>query len=96
MMAASLHPDTGMRAKGRYINTTDNHYYEDSSQLEILSGATSPNLPGNQGYGQLDLFGLSSGQILRNGHIKCLKFWNQPAGFNATDVDDVLTQLVEE
>lgn len=97
MMAASLHPDTGMRAKGRYINTTDNHYYENADQLEILSGATNPNLPGVQGYGQLDLFAVvGSGQILRNGHIKCLKFWNQPAGFNSTDVDAILTQLVEE
>jgi hypothetical protein len=86
-----------MRAKGRYINPTDNHYYEDAAQLEILSGATNPSLPGNQGYGQLDLFGLvGSSQILRNGHIKCLKFWNHPFGLNNADVDNILTQLVEE
>jgi hypothetical protein len=97
VIAASLHPDTGMRVKGRYINPTDNHYYEDAAQLEILSGATNPSLPGNQGYGQLDLFGLvGSGQILRNGHIKCLKFWNHPFGLNNADVDNILTQLVEE
>lgn len=89
--AGTLDPITSsnsMRSKMMYIQTRDNHYTEDV--LTMQTGSTNPALPGVQGYGQLNRFGLvGSGQVLRRGWIKKLTFWSGPM------TDDELEQLVE-
>ena len=83
-----FHATHKMRSKMMYIQTKDNHYTEDV--LSMQSGATNPVLPGNNGYGQLNRFGLvGNGQVLRRGWIKKLTFWHGPM------TDDELEQLVE-